>query len=171
VSGASDDRAAVPLGSRVVDIRVFGAVGDGVTDDRAAIQAAIDEAGGRPVYVAPAPDGWAIGGSLRLRRATHLVGDHTPSYFPANFRPGCLKALPAFRGGAMIEVLDRSVTGHATDPEGGSIEGVCLDGAGVASAGIFWQGRSADWTSGASTSTKTASPSCRPAPPRTPSAG
>jgi hypothetical protein len=146
VSGASDDRAAVPLGSRVVDIRVFGAVGDGVTDDRAAIQAAIDEAGGRPVYVAPASDGWAIGGSLRLRRATHLVGDHTPSYFPANFRPGCLKALPAFRGGAMIEVLDRSVTGHATDPEGGSIEGVCLDGAGVASAGIFWQGRSADWT-------------------------
>jgi hypothetical protein len=146
VSGAPGDPTPPSLTPQVVDITVFGAVGDGVTDDRAAIQAAIDDAGGRPVYVPPAPDGWAIGGSLRLRRATHLVGDHTPSYFPPNFRPGCLKALPTFTGGGMIEVFDKSLTGHATDPEGGSIEGVCLDGASVASAGIFWQGRSADWT-------------------------
>jgi len=132
--------------AQVVDIRAFGAAGDGVTDDRAAIQAAIDDAEGRPIYVPPTPDGWAIGGPLRLRRATHLVGDHTPSYFPPNHRPSCIKALAAFTGTGMIEVLDKSLTGHATDPEGGSIEGLCLDGAGVASAGIVWRGKSADWT-------------------------
>jgi hypothetical protein len=143
---APADPTPPPLTARVVDIRAFGAVGDGVTDDRAAIQTAIDDAGGRPVYVPPAPGGWGIGGPLRLRRATHLVGDHTPSYFPPNFRPGCLKALPTFTGGGMIEVLDKSLTGDATDPEGGSIEGVCLDGASVAPAGIFWRGKSADWT-------------------------
>jgi Pectate lyase superfamily protein len=111
VSGVPDDPIPPPLTLQVVDIRAFGAVGDGVTDDRAAIQAAIDDAGGRPVYFPPAPDGWAISSPLRLRRATHLVGDHTPSYFPPNFRPGCLKALPTFTGSGMIEVLDKSLTG------------------------------------------------------------
>jgi hypothetical protein len=146
VPGASGDPAPPPLTPQAVDIRVFGAVGDGVTDDRAAIQAAIDDAGGRPLYFPPTPDGWAIGSPLRLRHATHLVGDHTPSYFPPNFRPSYIKALPAFTGAGMIEVLDKSLTGHTTDPQGGSIEGLCLDGASVASAGIFWQGTSADWT-------------------------
>lgn len=144
--GVPGDPTSPRLPPQAVDIRTFGAVGDGVTDDRAAIQAAIDDAGGSPVYIPPAPGGWGIGGPLGLRRATHLVGDHTPSYFPPNFRPGCLKALPTFTGDGMIEVLDKSLTGHAIDPEGGSIEGVCLDGAGIASAGIFWRGKSADWT-------------------------
>lgn len=37
----TEDRLAVPKGKRVFDVRDFGAVGDGVTDDRPAIQAAI----------------------------------------------------------------------------------------------------------------------------------
>jgi hypothetical protein len=144
--GVSSDLTPPSRPPQVADIRAFGAVGDGVTNDSAAIQAAIDDAGGRPVYVPPAAAGWGIRDPLRLRRATHLVGDHTPSYFPPTFRPGCLKALPTFTGDGMIEVLDKSLTGNATDPEGGSIEGLCLDGASVAAAGIFWCGKSADWT-------------------------
>lgn len=58
----------------VADIRLFGAVGDGVTDDTVAIQAAIDQAaaaGGGLVFV---PAGNFLTGTLRLKSKAGLVG-------------------------------------------------------------------------------------------------
>ena len=46
----------------MLDIRSFGAVGDGLTDDTAAVQAAIDKAAetGETVYVGPGVYSWPL---------------------------------------------------------------------------------------------------------------
>jgi hypothetical protein len=59
----------------VVSVKDFGAVGDGVTDDTAAIQAAIDAvsaAGGGTVFI---PKGIYLTGTLTLKSHVHLVGE------------------------------------------------------------------------------------------------
>lgn len=66
------------------DVRDFGAVGDGVTNDRVALQAALDaayEAGGGEVYIPTGmyiitgtPD-YPTGGGLRVRDNTQITGD------------------------------------------------------------------------------------------------
>jgi len=54
-----------------VDVRDFGAVGDGVTNDTAAIQAAIDASSGGEVFL---PSGVFLTGTLTLRNGSWLVG-------------------------------------------------------------------------------------------------
>lgn len=55
-----------------VDVRAFGAAGDGVTDDTAAIEAANVAAAGRGLYF---PKGTYIGSYLKLRTQTNYYGD------------------------------------------------------------------------------------------------
>lgn len=65
----------------MLDARDYGAKGDGVTDDTAAIQAALDAAGktGRPVSL-PAGQ-WMVKGSLKIPVGVALVGaGHAPLY-------------------------------------------------------------------------------------------
>lgn len=120
-----------------MNVRDFGAVADGVTDDRWAIQAAIDQADGRPVYFPPTPNGYRINGPLVARRATHLIGDHRPSYFPDVYRPSYIFAGAGFQGPAMI-----TASGGAA--AGGSIEGLALY-AGNITNGVLWTGAANDW--------------------------
>jgi hypothetical protein len=75
VSGDSQDIRYVPAGSstvrtvqaklrETVSVKDFGAVGDGVTDDTAAIQAAIDENNGCTIYF---PNGtYAVGSTINI---------------------------------------------------------------------------------------------------------
>ena len=58
-----------------VDVRDYGAVGDGVTDDRAAFEAADSAAAGRDVLI---PAGaWALGSSLTFENAVRFEGTVT----------------------------------------------------------------------------------------------
>jgi hypothetical protein len=75
---------------RVSTVRDHGAVGDGVTDDTKAVQAAID-AGGVTVF----PPGTYSCGTLTMRRASHLVGTNSGTYtysvaagYLDDYRPG-----------------------------------------------------------------------------------
>lgn len=70
-------RGGKPVLTGVVAVNVsdHGAIGDGVTDDSAAIQAAVDEAqtSGRPVYL---PAGaYAVSATLAATKVLRLVGD------------------------------------------------------------------------------------------------
>jgi len=60
-----------------VSVKDFGAVGDGVADDTAAIQAAIDFAGSRDVFFPTAS--YKISSSLVLRNGNRLVGEGDPT--------------------------------------------------------------------------------------------
>jgi hypothetical protein len=61
------------------NIRRFGAVGDGATDDTAAIQHAIDEAGKKGGIVFVPPGRWLCRGHLELKMGVHLKGiNETP---------------------------------------------------------------------------------------------
>ena len=63
----------------VLNIRTFGAVGDGATDNTAAIQRAIDEAARRGGIVFVPPGRWLCRGHLELKMGVHLKGvNETP---------------------------------------------------------------------------------------------
>src|SRR5699024_2117916 len=68
---AGDSRWS-PRHNAPVSVRDFGAVGDGVTDDTAAIQAALDS--GAPVVYAP-PGVYAISDPVVVEEGTHFRGD------------------------------------------------------------------------------------------------
>lgn len=123
----------------VINVVSYGATGNGSTDDRAAIQNAIDDGAvlGKAVFFRPASVAYLIGGALELHTGTKLIGDHTCAWMPGgvSFRQPLLQAKSTFADGAMIQVYDSSLTGDAVDPNGGSIRGLCLYGAGFAPAG------------------------------------
>ena len=72
--------------SAALDVRVFNAIGDGATDDTTAIQAAIDDATDRPVFIPPGT--YLISTGLVVRTGTHLFGMPGQSILKRTFNKG-----------------------------------------------------------------------------------
>lgn len=110
--------AAARARSSFVDVRTFGAVGDGKSDDTAALQRAIDAAAaaGGAVFVSP---GIYLSGELHLRPGSALVGI-----------PGWNYSEP---GGSVLRLSGAEATCllNLTDARGATLDGLALDGRGL----------------------------------------
>jgi hypothetical protein len=71
-----------------------------------------------------------------LHKGTKLIGDHSSAWMPGgvSFRQPLLQAKSGFADGAIIQIYGNSITGDPAPPNGGSIRGLCLYGAGFAPA-------------------------------------
>jgi hypothetical protein len=101
--------------SELLDVRKFGAAGDGKTDDTAALQRAID-AGGEAsggVFLPPAVYRTR---ELHVRAGVALIGIPAWNY--------------SFGGGSVLRLADPSSPGllNLTDARGATIDGLALDG-------------------------------------------
>jgi nitrous oxidase accessory protein NosD len=117
--------AAPPAPRQTVDARDAGALGDGIRDDAAALQAALDRLG-------------ASGGVLRLPAGTYVIGRPLVVRGDAVTVAGegaLVQAASGFAAGSGRAALIRN-EGKAVQ-RGLSVTGVELDGGGVATAGIW----------------------------------
>jgi Pectate lyase superfamily protein len=158
-------RTAGPLPAEAItlNISLFGARGDGVSDDTAAIQAAINSAlPGQPV-IFPTPSAfYGITKPLYLKGGTVLQGqgwvnwweegDQLPREAAARMTNPCsIRALPSFAGSAIVLVNDSTVSDVA-QPAGqarraGRIEWLGIGGNRVGSTvdGLKLIGDATDW--------------------------
>ncbi len=117
---------ALPPESTWVNLKSFGARGDGKTDDTAAIQKAIDEH--RVIYI-PSGD-YIISNTIKLRPDTVLIGLH-----PSTTQFDILDSTPAFQGPGKPKPLLEA-------PRGGSniVTGIGLYANGINSraVGALW---------------------------------
>jgi hypothetical protein len=131
------------LGS--LSVRTYGAVGDGATDDTAAIQAALAACpeGGEVFF----PVGiYLISSPLQLKRNQALRGAHAPRWAYDTGSPSCIQAAANFAGSALVllqdeELLYGSVGANApglnagpNDQCGMRLQRLTLDGNNVGSA-------------------------------------
>lgn len=103
-----------------LNVKVFGAEGDGVTDDTAAINAAIQSSSGTIVFFPPGS--YIVSSSINLKTGVSLIG--VPN-----------KSILTCTGTRLNDVQDSSyITGTADDLE---IRGITIDGKGSFSAVAF----------------------------------
>ena len=115
------------------NVKRWGATGDGSTDDRAAIQAAIDAVGQGVLYF---PRGvYMIDAPLQLGDGTILVGDR-PNY---GYLSGGVGTTIIKAKSAMTDMI----TAKAATITAAGIDGIDLSGNGVAQNGVHWP--TANW--------------------------
>lgn len=86
-------RVSYSMSSAPVNVRAYGALGDGVTDDRDAFNAALAAAAGKTLYV-PAGS-YRVSAGLTVPNRTRIVGDG-PTASRINYRPAVTTANQLF---------------------------------------------------------------------------
>lgn len=137
-SGATTARALGEHLARWVDVRDFGAKGDGVTDDAAAFHAAIAAAQSRSVllYVPASATPYVLGSSLTLD-GLGIVGDGPGSTLKLAFASGAGVRLDGDRPRlAGLRLIGPGAAVWPTTAADVDLDGVSLDGVLVASTAV-----------------------------------
>ena len=132
-SGGTTARVLGEHLAALVNVRDFGAVGDGVTDDAGAFQAAIATAQTRssPVYVPASPTAYLLGASLTLDGVA-LVGEGAGSTLKLALSSGAALQLvgtgPRLSG---LRLLGPGASAVPSSPADVDLSGISLDGVAI----------------------------------------
>ena len=123
---ALTDATAVHKSDLPLNVKDFGAKGDGATDDTTAIKAAIAAcAPGKIVYF---PAGtYMISSTLNLNRNQTLEGAHAAWWPYDGGNPSCVKSMAGFTGTAMVQVKDMEQAGLSEEQDGIRIHRMSFD--------------------------------------------
>ena len=121
------------LTSSIIDVRSFGATGNGTTNDTTAIQNAINAcpAGGTVYFPTPPGGSWRTNVALDVPPNITLRMEHgdTLEYDDAAPSPNCIKPLSTFTaGGNVITLRSKAITGRPTQHVGARLENITIDG-------------------------------------------
>ena len=133
-NGGTTARALGEHLAALVNVRDFGATGDGVTDDSSAFQTAISAAQIRsaPVYVPASPNAYLLGSTLVVDGVS-MIGDGVGSILKLSLASGSGVQL-AGRGSRLVglRLLGSGANGWPTSAADVDLSGVTLDGVSVA---------------------------------------
>lgn len=120
-----------------LNVTDYGALGDNVADDTAAIQAALNVCPMGGIVYLPA-GAYRTSAPLTIPPAVTLMGTHTNLMTVVNLTdPPCyIKPLASFAGAAVIQLLDEIVGGYNTISAEHRILNVMIDGTDLADPGI-----------------------------------
>lgn len=141
-----------------LNVLTYGARGDGLTDDTAAIQAALDDAVEGDVVLFPRGE-YGISGPLYARRNVTLRGVHAPRWPYRTGTPSVIRALSGFTGAAMLHIRSYAAEGvsaptpvdspdlGSVENDGGAVEHLSFDGDSVSGTfhGIYVEGECRAW--------------------------
>jgi hypothetical protein len=133
-TGATAARALGEHLAAVVNVRDFGALGDGITDDSAAFAAAISAAQSRAavVYVPASPTPYLLGAGLVLD-GTRMVGDGAGSTLKVALASGAgIELTGSGAGLARLRVLGPGASSWPASPSEVDLSAVALDGVRIA---------------------------------------
>lgn len=126
------DTGAVRKGDLVLNVKDYGATGNGTTDDTAAIQTAINAcAEGRVVFFPPGV--YMISSPLYIYRNQTLEGAHNAWWPYDGGNPTCIKSAGSFSGAAMLIVRDMEQAGLSQEQDGIRLHRMSFDNNGVGS--------------------------------------
>lgn len=106
-TGTTTPRTLPDRFADAVSVKDFGAVGDGVTDDTAAIQAAIDAVSSGAVVIVPGPSNYIVSGSLSFG-GKHIFWDCEGATINGNAPSLVLRGSVAFTLGSGRRIEQRS---------------------------------------------------------------
>jgi hypothetical protein len=133
-------------GGAVCNVRAYGAVGDNLTDNHAAIMAAINDCpeGGTVLF----PMGvFRVSQPVVLDKPVTLQGTYAPRWYYSSTPRSSIKPTTSFVGSAIVHVRDKSISGQAADNNGGRIRNISIDGNsfGTDVDGVYFEGLVRDW--------------------------
>jgi hypothetical protein len=125
---------AVRQGDLTINVKDYGATGDGSTDDTQAIQAALNACTQGGTVLIPA-GAYAVTAPLVLPPMVTLRGSHGNriQYTSGVQNMSLIKPLSTFSGVAVIRMLDKEEGGYSAENGGQRISDLSLDGSGLAS--------------------------------------
>ena len=150
VSGATTASTTTSViydkGGHVCNVKAYGAVGDDSTDNYTAITNAIADCAGAGVVYFP-PGVYRISQMIVLDSPVTLEGSFSPRWSYSTTPRASIKPTTPFTGTAMIHVRDKSISGEATDNNGGRIKNLSIDGNSFGSDvhGVHFEGLVRDW--------------------------
>lgn len=117
-----------------LDARLYGAKGDGVTDDAAAINAALSAAKpGQTVYLPATSSGvqttYAVGSPIFRPPYVTLRGPLPMR--SGNSVGGAIKALSTFTAAGIVQMVDQATGGYASAHENGRLIDLTIDGSAI----------------------------------------